>query len=396
MPASSGLKCGDPVPAPHSVGDDLKLEVAPSDPSTVSTPLSDQAVVPTVNAVVSHLTNNRIGTVATSGIDILVAQDGIIKGMLDGDGIQLATALSSSSSSNWPSLLVAERTHCPGEPPSGTSGVAPGTYQLVAIGRVFSTPESVALSQALGSSWYLYPGARPDPHGVYLPGSFDCKRLELSRSTVRACLPDVTKDAAVDPKAGTVTVLYRTKQLVDEFSTVLVSEPLTATLVSGATLGWGNSRARGSFPSFTSLDALTCGSRGSGMTLGVDAKYHIETTYATVPLSTKQHGGTFLGTVFATDAPDGSTVELLPGARLVFLNDSTYVSLEGRVTTILSTVVASAPVSAAGIVTTDRFVGPQHAAFTVDPGDAVPGRGVGPRTRHGPYGARRTMARHRA
>ena len=372
-PASSGLKCGDPVPAPHSVGSDLKLEVTPNDSTAVSPTGSEQTAVPAVDAVVSRLTNNRIGTVSTSGIDILVVQDGIIKGMFDGDGIQLATALSNSSSSNWPNLLVAERTHCPNEPPTATSGVAPGTYQLVAIGRIFSTPESVALSQALGSSWYLYPGTQPDPHGVYLPGSYDCHRLDLSRSTVRACLPDITDNAAVDPKAGTVTVLYKTKQLVDEFSTVLVSEPLTATLVSGATLGWGNTRNRDGFAPFKSLDSLKCGSKGSGLAVGAGATYHVQTAYATVPLSTEEDGGTFPGTVFATDAPDGSRVELLPGARLVYLNDFTYVSLEGRVTTVLSTVVASAPVTAAGVVTSDRFVGPQQADFTVDPVTLCPG-----------------------
>ncbi len=373
VPATAGLKCGDPVPTPHSIGNDLKLEVAPSDSSSVATTLSNPAAVPTVDAVVSRLTNTSIGTVSTSGIDILVVQDGIIKGMFDGDGIQLATALSRSSSSNWPSLLVAERTHCPHELPSDSSGVAPGTYQLVAIGRIFSTPESVALSQALGSSWYLYPGAKPDPHGVYLPGSYDCKRLELSRSTVRACLPDVTDKASVDPKAGTVTVLYKTSQLVDEFSTVLVSEPLTAKLVSGATLGWGNSGVRGHFPSFTSLDALTCGAQGSGFALTSDSQYHVDTTYPVVPPSTKQDGGTFAGSVFAKDAPDGSTVELLPGARLVFLNDATYVSLEGRVTATLSTVVGSAPASASGTVTTDRIVGPQQEEFTVGPAALCPG-----------------------
>ncbi len=372
VPASAGLKCGDPAPTPHTVGSDLKLEVTPSDSTAASPPSSDQVAVPAVNAVVSHLTNNRIGTVSTSGVDILVVQDGIIKGMLDGDGIQLETALSSSMRIDWPRLLVAERAHCPNESPSGTAGVAPGTYQLVAIGRIFSTPESVALSEELGSAWYLDAGTQPDPHGVYLPGSYDCHGLELSRSTVRACLPDITNNAFVDPKAGTITVLYKTKQLVDEFSTVLVSEPLTASLVSSATLGWGNAGRRDSFGTFNGLDSLTCGAKGSVVAVGADAKYHIETTHEPVPLSTEQDGGKFPGTVFATDAPDGSTVDLLPGARLVFLNDFTYVSLEGAATTILRTVVAQAPVTAADAVKTDRFEGPQQTTFTVGRATACP------------------------
>jgi hypothetical protein len=372
VPASAGLKCGDPAPTSHTVGNDLKLEVTPSDSTVASPPSSDQVAVPAVNAVVSHLTNNRIGTVSTSGVDILLVQDGIIKGMLDGDGIQLATALSSSMRIDWPRLLVAERSHCPNEPPSGTSGVAPGTYQLIAIGRVFSTPESVALSEELGSSWYLDAGAQPDPHGVYLPGSYDCKGLELSRSTVRACLPDITKNAVVDPKAGTVTVLYKTTQLVDEFSTVLVSEPLTASLVSSATLGWGNSARRRGFGSFDSLASFTCGAKGSSVAVGTEAKYHVETTYATVPLDAELDGGGLPGTVFATDAPDGSTVELLPGARVIFLNDFTYVSLEGASTTTLSTVVAWAPVTGAGAVKADRFVGPQQTTFTAGHATACP------------------------
>jgi hypothetical protein len=376
VPASAGLKCGDPAPTPHAVGNDLKLEVAPSDSTVTSSPGSDQVAVPVVNAVVSHLTNNRIGAVSTSGVDILVVQDGIIKGQFDGDGIQLATALSSSMHIDWPRLLVAERAHCPNEPLSGTSGVAPGTYQLIAIGRVFSTPESVALSEELGSSWYLDTGTQPDPYGVYLPGSYDCHGLELSRSTVRACLPDITKNAVVDPKAGTVTVLYKTTQLVDEFSTVLVSEPLTATLVSGASLGWGNSARRQGFGTFNSLASFSCGAKGSDVAVGADAKFHIETTHEAVPLGTEQDGGTFPGTVFAIDAPDGSTLELLPGARLVFLNDFTYVSLEGASTTALRTVVAQAPVTTADAVKTDRFVGPQQATFTVGPATACPSAGA--------------------
>jgi hypothetical protein len=250
--------------------------------------------------------------------------------------------------------------------------VAPGTYQLIAIGRVFSTPESVALSEELGSSWHLDAGTQPDPHSVYLPGSYDCHGLELSRSTVRACLPDITKDAVVDPKAGTVTVLYKTAQLVEEFSTVLVGEPLTATLVSGATLGWGNSGTRDGFGPFDSLASLTCGAKGWGVVVGADAKLHIQTTHEPVPLGTEQDGGTFPGTVFAADAPDGSIAELLPGARLVFLNDFTFVRREGTSTASLSTVVAQAPVTAADAVKTDRFVGPLRTLFTVGPATACP------------------------
>lgn len=376
VPASSGLKCGDPAPAPHNVDDGLRLEVTPSDLSFAGQSPADTVTIPSARAVVSRVTNEPLGTVSTSGIDILVVQNGIIEGVFDGDGTQLKTAQSGADHDEWPRLLVAERTHCPDRPRSEPSEVAPGTYQLVAIGRVFSTPESVALSQAMSSTYNIRfvdsePGA--DPHAVYLPGSYDCQQLLSDRSVVRACLPDLTTDAVVDAKEGTVTVLYKTKGLIDEFSTVLVSEPLTATVVSSAVLGPADWQPWTGISPFTTLDSFTCGAIGLGLAVGGDTAYHVEATYEPVPVNAKKEGGTFPGTVFAPDAPDGSTVDLLPGARLVFLQDFTLVSSEGMATTNVSTVVASAPLTTARAFTVDRFAGPQGAMFTNDPATLCPG-----------------------
>ncbi len=376
VPASFGLKCGDAAPAPHVVEHGLKLEVTPTDSAAAGPLGADQAVLPSAQAVLSPVTYEPLGTVSTSGVHILVVQGGIIKGVFDAEGTELRVALSRSKPADWPGLLVTERTHCPNESGSGPSGVTPGTYQLVAIGRIFSTPESVALSQALGSADNIQlvdSGTETDAHAVYLPGSYDCHQLLKFGSVLRACLPDLTDNAVVDATAGTVTMLYKTKGLVDEFSTVLVSDPLTATLVSSTSLGpaawvpWAGIRP------FEALDSFTCGEIGLGLAVGVTSKYHVDAMYEPITLSMKQTGATFPGAVFAADAPDGSTVELLPGARLVFLRDRRLVSPEGMSTTSISTVVAWADVTATGATTADRYAGPQGTMFTVDPATLCPG-----------------------
>ncbi len=376
VPASSGVKCGDPAPAPHSVEHGLKLEVKPSDSAVVGPLGGGEVALPSAKAVLSPVTNEVLGTVSTSGIAILVVQDGIIKGVFDGDGTELKIALSSAKPADWPGLLVTERTHCSNGSRSEPSGVAPGTYQLVAIGSIFSTPESVALSQAMGSApdvRLLDAETQTDPHAVYRPGSYDCHQLLTHGSVVRACLPDLTDNAVVDAKAGTVSVLYKTKGLVDEYATVLVSEPLTATLVSSATLAPSKRERWAGISPFETLDSFTCGAIGLGLAVGVDANFHVEASPQPGTLSTTQLGGTFPGTVYAPDAPDDSTVELLPGARLVFFRDYQLVSPQGRSFTNISTVVAWADVTAAGATTTDRYTGPQATMFTVDSATVCPG-----------------------
>ncbi len=375
VPAAAGLTCGDPSPAPHSVEYGLKLEVMQGASGDASEAGMGGTGVSSARAVLSPVTNDVRGTLSTSGIDILVVQDGVIKGVFDGGTAELDLAISEANPREWPRLLVIERTHCPTASGRETSAVTPGAYQLVAIGRVFSTPESVALSQAVGSTSALEllgSGPQVDPNAVYLPGSYDCRQLLSYGSVARACLPDVTNDAVVDATEGTVSVRFRTKELVDEFSTVLVSDPLTVILASSAVLGPADWEPWDGISPFQTLDSFTCGAVGLGHKVGVNSPLRVEAAYNDAPLDAKQRGGTFAGTVFVPDAPDGSLVELLPGARLVFLRDYTLVSPVGMSTTNVSTVVASASLRAA-TVTADRFAGPQASLFTSEQAATCPG-----------------------
>lgn len=375
VPASAGLTCGDPAPPQNSVDYGLRLEVLPGASADVSNAGAGGTGVDSARAVLSLVTNEVRGTLSTSGVDILVVQDGVIRGIFDGSEAELDMAVSDATVGEWPRLLVIERTHCPTESGQVPSDVTPGAYQLVAIGRVFSTPESVALAQAVRATSALeILGAGPhgDPNAVYLPGSYDCRQLLSYGSVARACLPDVTNDAVVDATAGTVSVRFKTKELVDEFSTVLVSDPLTMNVASSAVLGPADWEPWDGVSPFPTLESFTCGAVGLGQKVGVDSPLRVEAAYNDAPLDAKQRGGTFAGTVFVPDAPDGSVVELLPGARLVFLRDYTLVSPVGMSTTNVSTVVASAPLSA-GMVTADRFTGPQAALFTNDQATPCPG-----------------------
>ena len=229
VPASAGMHCGGPAPAPHPVDNDLSLTM--SEGTSFALGLAGNGPRPsTIQALVRQVTDSDKGTVATSGIDFLVVQDGIIRGLIAGSGVGLAQNLAGGAASVPQSLLVAGGAHCSDGTHSSPITLTPGTYDVIAVGKFFSTAESVALSQPLGdtiNSMYLNANSQADPAAVYLPGIYNCKQARSWGSALRGCLPEITDNAAVDESAGTVTVVYRSKGLVDPFSAVLVSEPLT-------------------------------------------------------------------------------------------------------------------------------------------------------------------------
>ncbi len=229
VPASAGLNCGDPAPAPHPVDHGLTLTV--NEGTSFALGLEGDGPRPsTIQALVRQVTDSDKGTVATSGIDFLLIQDGTVRGMITGSGVGLAQNLAGGGASISQSLLLAGAAHCLDATDSIPAALTPGTYDVVAVGRFFSTAESVALSQALGdtiNSMYLNANSHADPAAVYLPGIYNCKQARSWGSALRGCLPEITDNAAVDEAAGTVTVVYRSKGLVDAFSAVLVSDPWT-------------------------------------------------------------------------------------------------------------------------------------------------------------------------
>lgn len=106
--------------------------------------------------------------------------------------------------------------------------LGPGTYEAFAIARVFTTPESVALFQALERTHFAAVDEQVQRGGAtYAPGSDGCEELQSQRVTVRACLPDVIPTATLNEDAGTVTMLYDASALPQELDVTLVSAPLT-------------------------------------------------------------------------------------------------------------------------------------------------------------------------
>jgi hypothetical protein len=234
VPALSALRCGDPAPAAHPVEHNLSLTLRLG----TAVALGDQPASkgpPNVEAVVREVTVANQGAVATSGVDFLVVHHGVIRGMISGEGVKLAQNLAGGTVSVPQGQMLVDGVFCSDGQQVTPANIDPGTYDLIAVGRLFSTAESVALSQTVGdtvNTMYLNPNYSADPAALYLPGIYNCKQARPWRAALRGCLPEITSSAVVDESTGTVTVTYRVKDLVDQFSAVLVSDPLTVALVA--------------------------------------------------------------------------------------------------------------------------------------------------------------------
>jgi len=380
--ASSAYRCGDPAPAPHPRDHDLRLTAAPYADAASGDPFYWASASP-LQALITKTTDTELGVVGTSGIDMLVVKDGIVVGMFGGDGplLDVSASMSLHGGPSGIFIPVVSWARCPGEDPRTPSQeVDPGTYELIAVASVFSTPESVALSQALayGNTWNLTSqGLVYEPDALYLPGSYDCQSAIDMQAPARPCLADFTPDAAVDSETRTVSLIYRTSDLVEEFSTVLVSEPITVELVSEDAAGLGFGFDWESLGSFDSLADLTCGSSSPGTNLDSDtsASVGVSVSLDEGRVANLVPGGTFGGTLTMAGVVDGSRVELLPGVRLVYF-ESTSVEVDtgdGLSSTVqVNTVAGWAPVALDGAITTDRYTGPQTIVITVEAATLCP------------------------
>jgi len=378
--ASSAYACGDPAPTPQLQDHDLQLTLSSYADGTDGDAYFG-ASAPPLQALISPTTDAGVGVVGTSGVDVLVVKDGIVVGMIGGDGPDLDVSSSPHGGTSGNIAPVADWVRCPEDALRTERGsVEPGTYELIAVASAFSTPESVALSQVLdeGNVWNLVSHDQYDDYGaVYLPGSYDCKNAASMGAPTRPCLADFTPDVAVDTASRTVSLFYEASALVEEFSTVLVSEPITVELVSREAAGYGSTFDSGTLDGFGSLADLTCGASAFGTSLQtytqdsvwLDVSLDQDRVDALVP------GGAFGGTVMTVGVPDGSRIELLPGARLVYFS-STSVDVEldqGLSSSFQADVVTGwAPATLDAAVTTDRYTGPQAASFTVDAATLCP------------------------
>lgn len=225
------LECGDPAPA--------SLPEAP--PQRLSIALYRVGVGDLVTASVTwaapeveHV-GRREPVVGMGAMEVVAVRDGIVVGMI----------ITQDASLGWPQHRYA--TSVTGQATLGQDQfycifldertnsyqyhdvvLEPGTYEVLATTRVFATPESVALFQALAETHFTNVDERIRQGSArYEPGSPDCVERHTQQVTVRACLPDVIPTASLNEDAGTVTMLYDASALPQEFDVTLVSEPLT-------------------------------------------------------------------------------------------------------------------------------------------------------------------------
>jgi len=273
--------------------------------------------------------------------------------------------------SNW--------VHCPGEPSAATEGIEPGSYEVIAVARVFSTPESVALSRVFGdvwSAWNLDPThVDDDSSAIYLPGSWDCSQAITAQDPPRACLPDVTSQAVVDAEDRTVSLFYDVEDLVEGIDATLVSESLAVELVDPRATGVTTGFDFTSIGVFDELGDFTCGATGR-IDTPADGAYQVVPGLAGQSIGMSELGGAITGTVFIQGAPDGTLVELLPGARLIFLRQSEVhmPSSEGLQVANVDTVAGSSSVTAEGGAISDRYAGPQPVTYVASVATPCPDR----------------------
>ncbi len=376
--AAAGLACGDPAPKPHPKEHDVALTLTESSLTDQGDGTQTSIELPSVEVRLSQTPDTELGVVGNSGISLIVARDGVVVGVIPYGGVELGWNTASrvlSDEGRYSPPLVAPWISCPGDDQSRYSDLEPGTYDIVAITRVFSTPESVALSQELGSvgnvgnldPTYL------DPQGIYLPGSYDCALTVDQRAPARGCLPDFTDNAAYDADTSTVTMLYDTKDFVEEFSAVLVSEPLTVTIPGKDDIAWMQNLDSAPQDAFNAIDQFTCGATASYISMGPGLGPWVSTSLDESSPGPQLEGGPFAATALATSISDGSVAELMPGARVVLLQNTMIPDPESNSSTQRQTVIGSAAVSAGGSFTVDRFSGPQPVAFTSEAATACPG-----------------------
>jgi hypothetical protein len=375
---TAGLKCGDPVPEPHPKEHDVGIALTPTKPDYAGEVIQNPGDTPSVIARLSQTVDTKIGIVADSGISLIIGRDGLVAGVLQYGPPEMgwnALGAGAAYEGQYGTQLVASWIFCPGDDTLTDSKFEAGTYDVVAITRVFSTRESVALYQALGlarGGWNLDP-ANLDPQGIYIPGSYDCAQTISGQSPARACLPDFTPNAKFDAAAATVTMLYDTKDFVGEFSAVLVSDPVSVFIPGKDSLPWIQGFDAGPLGAFSSIDAFTCGATAGYVSLSNQSSESVALSLDGTSSATMRTGGHFSATAWATGSPDGSRVELLPGARIVYLQSGAVTIPGSNVSTVGDTVVASAAVSAGQPVTTNRFAGPQALPLAIEPLIPCPG-----------------------
>lgn len=375
--AAADINCGDPAPAPRPTAHNTTLSIKETKEVVEGEIAHSYDDLPTVEPLLAQTPETDLGVLSSSAVSVIIERDGIVVGMQTTAIVslgwnQLGVAANQGLFSG---PLAPDWIYCPDEEGISRSSLEPGTYDVVAITRVFSTPESVALYQELGlasGTWNLDP-ANLDPAAIYLPGSYDCAQTIAETAPARGCLPDFTPDAKLDAAAGTITMRYDTKDLVEEFSSVLVSDPVSAYIPAFEPLSPTVDPGVEALGPFDSIDDFTCGASASYNALDQETRTEIATSLYEASAGPVLEGGPFRAQVLANGIPDGSRVSLLEGARLVYLFDTFVTDTGGNFSSGFQTVVGTSALRAASPITTDRFAGPQIASLISEPMTACPG-----------------------
>ncbi len=228
------LECGDPVPPsqPEAPAQRLSIDLSTSGVGVLATASL------TWDAPASDSATQDDAVIAAGAMQVVAVRNGLVEGMVI---LQDATfgwqQFGMANTMTGHATLAPDQFYCVGLDEQTGSYLYhdvvldPGSYEVVAVTRVFATPESVALFQAMSETGLAAIDERFRRGGaVYEPGSRDCQALTDQKLTIRACLPAVIATAQLDQETETVRLLYDASALPEVFDVTLVSEPLELTV----------------------------------------------------------------------------------------------------------------------------------------------------------------------
>ncbi len=226
------FECGDPAPAPRAEVPDQRLSI-----SLTRSGVGDLATASVTWMAPEEDPIGRSEPVIGMGVmEVAVARDDVIVGIIITQDATLGWQQHGHTSTvTGHTSLSADPFYCITLYKQSSVylyhevTLDPGTYEVFAISRVFATPESVALFQAVEETNFtsVDEQARFGGGETYTPGSPGCQALQSQNVTVRACLPDVIATATLDEDTQMVRMLYDASAIPQEFDVTLVSEPLT-------------------------------------------------------------------------------------------------------------------------------------------------------------------------
>jgi len=364
--------CGDLAPDIRPTDRNLALDIG--------TPVDSFEVWPAHAGFfidLTYLGESDAGVATVGEVTLLLVRDGRIAGAIENVDSQLVWPLESGATIQsgvgfFSDDFTCKRRSAEGQHKYFETTIAPGEYDLVAVARVFSTEESVALGQAV-PSWFRLDESSKDPGGIYMPGSYDCTRLAANVTVVRGCLPDFAPEAVLDSGGGSLSVSYDASALVAPFETTLVSKQVSVTLAAWKDTEEGRiTQARLSQQSrgFSSVDDVVCDATVHDLSFAAVGNDGVAVQSRLPDISALQPG-TYRASVMPWLAPQGSFVRLEAGARLAYLLRREP-SDAGSASPVYE-VIGFAPVELEGAARYDRYAGPMAVELAVGAPELCPG-----------------------